>query len=39
MLTMLAILALVSLPYVLDVYFNSPSDSQAAEDEYIPDGR
>ena len=39
MLTMLAILALVSLPYVLDIYFNSPSDARATEDEYIPDGR
>ena len=34
----LAVLALVSLPYALDVYFNSPRDD-AAEEEYIPDGR
>lgn len=39
MLTMLAILALVSLPYVLDVYFNSPRESDATNEEYIPDGR
>ena len=39
MLTTIAILALVSLPYVLDLYFNSPRDSESAEEEYVPDGR
>lgn len=29
MLTFLAIIALVSAPYVLDVYFSTPCDSEA----------
>ena len=33
MLTLAAILAFVSLPYVLDVYFNSPRDSESTEEE------
>ena len=39
MILTIAILAIVSLPLALDVYFNSPRDSESAEDEYIPDGR
>lgn len=39
MLTIIAIIALVSVPYVLDVYFNSPRDAESAEEEYVPDGR
>jgi hypothetical protein len=39
MLTLIAILAIVSVPFVLDVYFNAPHDSEPAEEEYIPDGR
>ena len=38
MLTTLAVIALVSLPFVLDLYFTA-RDSQPAEEEYIPDGR
>jgi hypothetical protein len=39
MTTIIAILALVSLPLVLDMYFNSSSASDHNEEEYIPDGR
>lgn len=39
MLTMIAILALVSVPYLLDIYFNAPQDSELADEEYVPDGR
>lgn len=39
MLTMIAVLALVSVPYVLDVYFNAVQDYEAPEEEYVPDGR
>ena len=39
MLTFIALLAIVSVPFVLDVYFNLPEASEPAEEEYIPDGR
>ena len=39
MLTFIALLAIVSVPFVLDVYFNSSQDSEPAEEEYVPDGR
>lgn len=39
MLTTIAILALVSVPYVLDVYFDSSRDIESTEEEYVPDGR
>ena len=39
MLTFIALLAIVSIPFVLDVYFNFPEASEPAEEEYIPDGR
>jgi len=39
MLTTIAVIALVSVPYVLDVYFNSPHDAHMPDEEYIPDGR
>jgi hypothetical protein len=38
MLTTLAVIALVSLPFVLDLYF-AARESNTAEEEYIPDGR
>lgn len=38
MLTTLAILALVSLPFALDLYFTS-RESTPAEEEYVHDGR
>jgi len=38
MFTTIAVLALVSLPFALDLYF-STRDSKPAEEEYIPDGR
>ncbi len=33
MLTVIAILALVSVPYALDVYFNSRRDSESTEEK------
>lgn len=39
MLTFIALLAIVSIPFVLDVYFNLSDNSEPAEEEYIPDGR
>jgi hypothetical protein len=38
MFTTLAVIALVSLPFVLDLYF-AARESNTAEEEYIPDGR
>lgn len=38
MLTTLAILALVSLPFALDLYF-AARESTPAEEEYVHDGR
>lgn len=38
MFTTLAVLALVSLPFVLDLYFTT-RDAEPVEEEYIPDGR
>jgi hypothetical protein len=38
MLTTLAVLALVSLPFALDLYF-AARESKPAEEEYLPDGR
>lgn len=35
----LATLALVSLPFILDLYFSTLRDADSAEEEYIPDGR
>ncbi len=39
MILALATLALVSLPFALDLYFSTPRDSDSAEEEYTPDGR
>lgn len=39
MITLIAILVLVSVPYLLDLYFNTPRGSEHEEEEYIPDGR
>ena len=39
MILTLATLALVSVPLVIDLYFNIPSESDSVEDEYVPDGR
>lgn len=39
MLTFIALLAIVSIPFVLDAYFSLPQESDTAEEEYIPDGR
>lgn len=33
MITLAAILALVSVPYALDTYFNSPEDAEPTQDE------
>lgn len=38
MLTTLLVLALVCLPFALDLYF-SARDAEPREEEYIPDGR
>jgi hypothetical protein len=35
----LATIALVSMPFALDVYFLMSEKSDAVEEEYIPDGR
>lgn len=37
MITMIAILALVSIPLVLDIYLENGKPE--AEEEYVPDGR
>ena len=39
MFTTVAVLALVSVPYVLDVYFNEVEKYESDEEEYVPDGR
>lgn len=39
MLTFIALLAIVSIPFVLDLYFSMPESHESAEEEYIPDGR
>jgi len=39
MILTLATLALVSVPLVIDLYFNIPTESDSVEDEYVPDGR
>lgn len=39
MISTLAILAILAMPFLLDLYFNMPRDSEATEEEYIPDGR
>ena len=38
MITIIAILALVSIPLALDVYFTR-RDLESTEEEYVPDGR
>jgi hypothetical protein len=38
MTTVIAIIALVSVPYALELYFNPPH-VEHEEDEYVPDGR
>ena len=39
MFTTLAVLAILAIPFVLELYFNMPRSSDVAEEEYIPDGR
>ena len=39
MILTLATIALVSVPFALDLYFNAPSESDSVEEEYVPDGR
>ena len=39
MLTFIALLAIVSIPFVLDLYLSMPESYESAEEEYIPDGR
>lgn len=39
MFTTLAVLAILAMPFLLELYFNMPRSSDAAEEEYIPDGR
>ena len=39
MLTVLAIVALVLAPYILDVDLNLPQGVEPVAEEYIPDGR
>lgn len=36
--TIVAIIAIVSIPFAIELYLNA-SDSEQAEDEYVPDGR
>ena len=38
MITIIAILALVSIPLALDIYFTR-RDFESTEEEYVPDGR
>jgi hypothetical protein len=39
MFSAIAILAILAMPFLLDLYFNMPRGSETAEEEYIPDGR
>ena len=38
-LTVVALLAIILLPSALDLYFNSPRNTDQADEEYVPDGR
>ena len=37
--TTVALLAIIFLPAALDLYFNSPRNTDQVDEEYIPDGR
>ena len=39
MFSTLIVLAVLALPYLLELYFSAPHGSDAADEEYIPDGR
>ena len=39
MFSTLAVLAILAIPFLLELYFNMPRGSEAVEEEYIPDGR
>jgi len=39
MLSTLAVLAILAMPFLLQLYLNMPRGSETAEEEYIPDGR
>lgn len=39
MFSTLIVLAVLALPYLLELYFNAPRGSETADEEYIPDGR
>ena len=39
MFSTLAVLAILAIPFLLELYFNMPRGSETAEEEYIPDGR
>ena len=39
MFSTLAVLAILAIPFLLELYFNMPRGSESAEEEYIPDGR
>jgi len=37
--TTVSVLAIIGLPFALELYFNAPRTTGAADEEYIPDGR
>ena len=39
MFSAIAILAILAMPFLLELYFNMPHGSESADEEYIPDGR
>lgn len=39
MFSTLIVLAVLALPYLLELYFYTPRGSDTADEEYIPDGR
>ena len=39
MFSTLIVMAVLAIPFLLELYFNVPRDSETADEEYIPDGR
>ena len=39
MFSTLIVMAVLAIPFLLELYFNVPRGSETADEEYIPDGR
>ena len=39
MFSTLIVIAVLAIPFLLELYFNAPHASGTADEEYIPDGR